>query len=82
MLYYMFESYIESYNITGWATSTTAQSSTADPAEIEAIKCLEEGTHKLEDGDVQGAKVRYAHSSNQMPESSDSRSHRPRINEA
>ena len=29
-----------------------------NPAEVEAMQCLEEGTQKLEDGDVQAAKVR------------------------
>lgn len=43
---------------TGWATSTTAHSTTVDPGEVEAMQCLEEGTQKLEEGDVQAAKVR------------------------
>lgn len=43
--------------MTGWATSTTAHSTTLDPAEVEALQCLEEGTQKLEEGDVQAAKV-------------------------
>ena len=42
----------------GWATSTTATSSAVNPAEVEAMQCLEEGTQKLEEGDVQAAKVR------------------------
>ncbi len=29
-----------------------------NPAEVEAMQCLEEGTQKLEEGDVQAAKVR------------------------
>ena len=48
---------------TGWATSTTAQSTTVDPAEVEAMQCLEEGTQKLEEGDVQAAKVGIVHMS-------------------
>lgn len=41
----------------GWATSTTPNSSAVNPAEVEAMQCLEEGTQKLEEGDVQAAKV-------------------------
>ncbi len=33
-----------------------------DPAETEALQCLEKGTQKLEEGDVQGAKVLYQRS--------------------
>lgn len=32
-------------------------STASDPAEIEALSCLEQGTQKLEVGDVQAAKV-------------------------
>ncbi|KAH9930500.1 uncharacterized protein BXZ73DRAFT_47643, partial [Epithele typhae] len=47
---------------TGWATSTTATSSAVNPAESEAMQCLEEGTQKLEEGDVQAAKELYRRS--------------------
>ena len=40
----------------------TPQSSTSDPAETEAMQCLEKGTAKLEEGDVQGAKEFYRRS--------------------
>ncbi|KAJ3551930.1 hypothetical protein NM688_g4427 [Phlebia brevispora] len=43
--------------ILGWATSTTQHSTASDPAEVEALQCLEQGTQKLEEGDVQAAKV-------------------------
>ncbi|KIM82950.1 hypothetical protein PILCRDRAFT_69846 [Piloderma croceum F 1598] len=46
----------------GWATSTTNHSSTSDPAEAEAVQCLECGTQKLEEGDVQAAKALYKRS--------------------
>jgi hypothetical protein len=46
----------------GWATSLTPQSSASDPAEAEALKCLEQGTAKLEEGDVQTAKGLYQRS--------------------
>ncbi|KAH9835331.1 uncharacterized protein C8Q71DRAFT_765242 [Rhodofomes roseus] len=45
-----------------WATSTTEQSTTVDPGEVEALQCLEEGTQKLEEGDVQAAKALYQRS--------------------
>ncbi|CAK5267533.1 unnamed protein product [Mycena citricolor] len=45
-----------------WATSTTAHSTTADPAEVEAMQCLEQGTAKLEEGDVHAAKDLYSRS--------------------
>ncbi|KAH7922588.1 hypothetical protein BV22DRAFT_1131298 [Leucogyrophana mollusca] len=45
-----------------WATSTTPHSSASDPAEVEAMQCLEQGTQKLEEGDVQGAKDLYKRS--------------------
>ncbi|KAH7890727.1 TPR-like protein [Phlebopus sp. FC_14] len=45
-----------------WATSTTPHSSASDPAEVEAMQCLEQGTQKLEEGDVQGAKGLYKRS--------------------
>ncbi|KAF5316382.1 hypothetical protein D9619_006122 [Psilocybe cf. subviscida] len=47
---------------TGWASSVTPQSSTTDPAEAEAMRCLEEGTVKLEEGDVHAAKSLYRRS--------------------
>lgn len=37
-------------------------SSTSDPAEAEAVHCLEQGTLKLEEGDVHAAKALYARS--------------------
>ncbi|KAI0703221.1 hypothetical protein C8Q76DRAFT_754206 [Earliella scabrosa] len=45
-----------------WATSTTPNSSAVNPAEGEAMQCLEEGTQKLEEGDVQAAKALYQRS--------------------
>ncbi|KAJ6581220.1 hypothetical protein B0H19DRAFT_928887, partial [Mycena capillaripes] len=46
----------------GWATSTTAHSTASDPAEVEALRCLEMGTAKLEEGDVASAKDLYKRS--------------------
>lgn len=48
----------------GWATSTTSHSTASDPAEEEALLCLEQGTQKLEEGDVEGAKNLYQRSVN------------------
>ncbi|KAI8971268.1 hypothetical protein BD414DRAFT_223306 [Trametes punicea] len=45
-----------------WATSTTPNSSAVNPAEVEAMQCLEEGTQKLEEGDVEAAKALYKRS--------------------
>ncbi|KAJ7746891.1 hypothetical protein DFH07DRAFT_831685 [Mycena maculata] len=45
-----------------WATSTTPHSTASDPAEVEALRCLELGTSKLEDGDVLAAKELYLRS--------------------
>ncbi|KAK7031373.1 TPR-like protein [Favolaschia claudopus] len=45
-----------------WATSVTPHSSAANPAEAEALKCLELGTVKLEEGDVAAAKTLYQRS--------------------
>ncbi|KAJ7224469.1 hypothetical protein GGX14DRAFT_351493, partial [Mycena pura] len=45
-----------------WATSTTPHSTTSDPAEAEALRCLEMGTSKLEEGDVVAAKALYKRS--------------------
>ncbi|KAF8972653.1 hypothetical protein BDZ97DRAFT_848788 [Flammula alnicola] len=45
-----------------WATSVTPHSTASDPAEAEALRCLEQGTLKLEEGDVQGAKSLYQRS--------------------
>ncbi|KAF4610540.1 hypothetical protein D9613_006726 [Agrocybe pediades] len=45
-----------------WASSVTPQSSASDPAEAEALRCLEQGTAKLEEGDVEGAKELYKRS--------------------
>jgi len=44
------------------ATSVTPHSSPIDPAEVEALRCLEKGTAKLEEGDVQAAKNLYERS--------------------
>lgn len=46
----------------GLATSTTPHSTAVDPAETEALLCLEKGTQKLEEGDVEGAKTLYQRS--------------------
>jgi len=46
----------------GWAASTTPHSTASDPAEEEALLCLEQGTQKLEEGDVEGAKFLYQRS--------------------
>ncbi|KDQ61585.1 hypothetical protein JAAARDRAFT_31044 [Jaapia argillacea MUCL 33604] len=45
-----------------WASSVTPHSTATDPAESEALRCLEQGTQKLEEGDVQGAKELYKRS--------------------
>lgn len=45
-----------------WATSVTPHSTASDPAEAEAVRCLEQGTVKLEEGDVQAAKELYKRS--------------------
>ncbi|KIK19207.1 hypothetical protein PISMIDRAFT_13818 [Pisolithus microcarpus 441] len=45
-----------------WATSTTPHSTASDPADIEAMRCLEQGTQKLEENDLQGAKELYRRS--------------------
>ncbi|KAF5338611.1 hypothetical protein D9611_012813 [Ephemerocybe angulata] len=45
-----------------YATSVTPHSSPIDPAEAEAVRCLEQGTSKLEEGDVQAAKSLYQRS--------------------
>ncbi|KAI5121501.1 hypothetical protein M0805_006538 [Coniferiporia weirii] len=45
-----------------FATSTTPHSTAVDPAETEAFSCLEKGTQKLEEGDVEGAKAYYQRS--------------------
>ena len=46
----------------GFASSTTPHSIASDPAEEEALLCLEQGTQKLEEGDVEGAKNLYQRS--------------------
>ena len=46
----------------GFASSTTPHSTASDPAEEEALLCLEQGTQKLEEGDVEGAKKLYQRS--------------------
>jgi hypothetical protein len=48
--------------VTGWASSTTPHSTATDPAEAEALQCREQGTQKLEEGDVLGAKLLYKRS--------------------
>ncbi|KAJ7050539.1 hypothetical protein C8F01DRAFT_1000725 [Mycena amicta] len=50
-----------------WATGTTLHSTTEDPAEAEALKCLASGTEKLENGDVAGAKELYKRSTEIRP---------------
>lgn len=46
----------------GWATSVTPHSTASDPAEWEALRCLEQGTAKLEEGDVEAARSFYERS--------------------
>ncbi|PSR90599.1 hypothetical protein PHLCEN_2v4892 [Hermanssonia centrifuga] len=53
---------VVSYPSRRWATSTTPHSTASDPAEVEALQCLEQGTQKLEEGDVQAAKALYQRS--------------------
>jgi hypothetical protein len=48
--------------LSGLAISTTPHSTATDPAEIEALQCLEHGTQKLEEGDVEAAKRLYKRS--------------------
>ncbi|KAJ7281889.1 hypothetical protein C8J57DRAFT_1298806 [Mycena rebaudengoi] len=50
------------YHSRRWATSTTPHSTASDPAEVEALRCLELGTSKLEEGDVNSAKAMYKRS--------------------
>ncbi|KAF5355249.1 hypothetical protein D9758_006028 [Tetrapyrgos nigripes] len=50
------------FNFRRYATSTTPHSSAIDPAEQEALRCLEQGTLLLEGGDVSGAKDMYKRS--------------------
>ncbi|KAM6496860.1 hypothetical protein JOM56_007333 [Amanita muscaria] len=45
-----------------WATSVTPHSTASDPAETEALRCIEQGTAKLEEGDVGAAKELYKRS--------------------
>ncbi|KAJ8094669.1 hypothetical protein PM082_010675 [Marasmius tenuissimus] len=52
------------------ATSVTPHSTASDPAEVEALRCLEEGTQKLEEGDVQAAKTLYKRSTEIKPNAS------------
>ncbi|OCB86419.1 TPR-like protein [Sanghuangporus baumii] len=49
----------DSHSFKRFATSTTPHSTTTDPAEAEAQLCLEKGTQKLEEGDIEGAKALY-----------------------
>ncbi|KAG8718449.1 hypothetical protein FRC08_005255 [Ceratobasidium sp. 394] len=53
-----------------WASSVTPNSSTRDPAEMEALLTLEEGTRKLEEGDVEGARALYQRSVDVKPNAS------------
>ncbi|KAL5492405.1 hypothetical protein ACEPAI_3852 [Sanghuangporus weigelae] len=53
-----------SHSFKRFATSTTPHSTTTDPAEAEAQLCLEKGTQKLEEGDIEGAKALYQRSVN------------------
>lgn len=48
--------------ISGFATSTTPHSTASDPAEVQANQCLEQGTQKLEEGDIEAAKALYKRS--------------------
>ncbi|KAG6813829.1 hypothetical protein H0H92_006773 [Tricholoma furcatifolium] len=50
------------YTTRRYATSVTPHSTASDPAEVEALRCLEQGTAKLEEGDVEGAKLLYKRS--------------------
>jgi hypothetical protein len=62
-VFFRFKTYFQCLSLhLGWATSLTLQSSASDPAEAEALKCLEQGTAKLEEGDVQSAKGLYQRS--------------------
>ncbi|KAN0063462.1 hypothetical protein ACQY0O_003909 [Thecaphora frezii] len=54
----------------GYATSTTAASSSTDPAEEEAQRFLEQGTSYLEAGDLEEAKKAYRRSLEVKPSSS------------
>ncbi|KAB5594940.1 hypothetical protein CTheo_1573 [Ceratobasidium theobromae] len=54
----------------GWASSVTPSSSTHDPAEMEALLALEEGTRKLEEGDIDGARALYQRSVDLKPNAS------------
>jgi len=49
-------------SIPGYATSTTPHSTASDPAEVQANQCLEQGTQKLEEGDIEAAKALYKRS--------------------
>ncbi|KAN0121196.1 hypothetical protein V8E52_003784 [Russula decolorans] len=51
-----------SFHTKRFASSTTPHSIASDPAEEEALLCLEQGTQKLEEGDVEGAKKLYQRS--------------------
>ena len=51
-----------SFSITGFATSITPYSTASDPAEVQANQCLDRGTQKLEEGDIEAAKVLYKRS--------------------
>ena len=49
-------------SVSGFATSTTPHSTASDPAEVQANQCLERGTQKLEEGDIEAAKGLYKRS--------------------
>lgn len=48
--------------IPGFATSINPHSTASDPAEVQANQCLEQGTQKLEEGDIEAAKALYKRS--------------------
>jgi len=45
-----------------WASAVTPHSVPQDPAETEALQALEQGTQRLEEGDIEGAKKLYQRS--------------------
>lgn len=49
-------------SIPGFATSTTPHSTASDPAEVQANQCLEQGTQRLEEGDIEAARALYKRS--------------------
>ena len=55
-------SHASTWLISGCATSDSSALSSQDPAEARSLDLMEEGTHKLEDGDVEGARDAYKRS--------------------